>query len=115
VSIVINGAVNGKNLDDFFKKSELIPAIIQNEKDKAVLMLAYMNRESLQLTIEKGTTWFYSRSRNKLWNKGESSGHLQYVKEIYYDCDDDTLLITVDQVGVACHTGEYSCFHNKLN
>ncbi len=106
--------VDIKNLDDFFVKGELIPAIVQNEKDKAVLMLAYMNRESLELTLKTGTTWFYSRSRNKLWNKGESSGHLQYVKEILFDCDDDTLLVIVDQVGVACHTGEYSCFHNKL-
>ena len=103
-----------KPLDDFFKKGELIPAIVQNEKDKAVLMLAYMNRESLELTLKTGTTWFYSRSRNKLWNKGESSGHLQYVKSVWYDCDDDTLLVMVDQVGVACHTGEYSCFHNRL-
>lgn len=101
------------NLDKFFVKSELIPAIVQDEAG-AVLMLAYMNRESLEKTLASGYTWFFSRSRNKLWNKGETSGHVQKVKAIWYDCDDDTLLIKVRQTGVACHTGEYSCFHNLL-
>ncbi len=104
-----------KQLSDFFKKSELIPAIIQDVNTKSVLMLAYMNETSLRKTIESGMTWFYSRSRKCLWNKGANSGNLQYVKSIQYDCDDDTLLIKVIQIGVACHTGEYSCFHNKLS
>ncbi|MHB1151975.1 MAG: bifunctional phosphoribosyl-AMP cyclohydrolase/phosphoribosyl-ATP diphosphatase HisIE [Eubacteriales bacterium] len=103
-----------KELNDFFKKGELIPAVIQDANTKSVLMLAYMNETSLRKTIESGTTWFFSRSRQCLWNKGANSGNLQYVKSIQYDCDDDTLLIKVTQVGVACHTGEYSCFHNKL-
>lgn len=103
-----------KELSDFFINSELIPAIIQDVNTGRVLMLAYMNETSLKKTLESGTTWFYSRSRQCLWNKGAHSGNLQYVKSIYYDCDDDTLLIAVRQVGVACHTGEYSCFHNKL-
>jgi len=105
---------NDKNLDDFFKKDELIPAIVQDVTNGRVLMLAYMNRESLALTLEKGTTWFYSRSRQQLWNKGATSGHIQKVVSIDYDCDDDTLLVNVEQTGPACHTGEYSCFHNNL-
>ncbi len=104
-----------KELGDFFKKSELIPAVIQDEVTRSVLMLAYMNEESLRKTLESGTTWFYSRSRQCLWNKGAHSGNLQYVKSIEYDCDDDTLLVLVKQVGVACHTGAYSCFFNKLS
>ncbi len=111
---VKDGVCNGKNLDDFFAKSVLVPAIIQSEGDSEVLMLGYMNRESLELTITTGKTWFYSRSRRKLWNKGETSGHFQFVKEIRYDCDDDTLLIRVEQVGAACHTGNRSCFYRKL-
>lgn len=99
-----------------FDKDGLLPVIVQDFKDGAVLMLAYMNKESLQKTIESGETWFYSRSRKKFWHKGESSGHFQKVKEIFYDCDGDALLIKVEQVGgIACHTGERSCFHNKIN
>ena len=101
-------------LKKFFKKGDLIPVIIQDYKTNQVLMLAYMNEESLKLTLETKKTWFYSRSRNKLWNKGETSGHFQYVKEIYGDCDDDTLLIKVEQIGPACHTGSVSCFFNKI-
>ena len=88
----------------FFQKSDLLPAIVIDEKDGAVLMLAYMNRESYQKTLETKMTWFYSRSRQELWNKGATSGHLQYVKSIKADCDNDTLLISVEQVGAACHT-----------
>ena len=106
--------IEEKNLSDFFKKSELIPAIVQDIETKQVLMLAYMNEESLKLTLKTGKTWFFSRSRGKLWNKGESSGHFQFVRELYYDCDDDTLLVMVNQIGVACHTGNYTCFHNLL-
>lgn len=98
----------------FFVKSELIPAIIQDDDTNAILMLAYMNEESLKLTFETGRTWFFSRSRGKLWNKGESSGHFQQVVSICSDCDDDTLLIRVKQTGPACHTGSYSCFFNKI-
>lgn len=101
-------------LDRFFKKSELIPAIIQEKKTGEVLMLAYMNKESLAKTLETGYTWFYSRSRQKLWNKGETSGHIQRVISIDGDCDDDTLLIKVEQTGPACHTGSKSCFFNKI-
>ena len=102
------------DLDKFFVKSELIPAIIQEEATGEVLMLAYMNKESMAKTLETGYTWFFSRSRQKLWNKGESSGHLQKVVSIHGDCDDDTLLIKVVQTGPACHTGAHSCFFNKI-
>lgn len=98
----------------YFVKSELIPAIIQDDDTNAILMLAYMNEESLRLTFETGKTWFFSRSRGKLWNKGESSGHFQQVVSIHSDCDDDTLLVRVKQTGPACHTGSYSCFFNKI-
>ncbi|WP_207694482.1 phosphoribosyl-AMP cyclohydrolase [Enterococcus sp. DIV0212c] len=92
----------------------LLPAIIIEEKTNDVLMLAYMNEESYKKTLETGTTWFYSRSRQQLWNKGEMSGHRQKVKSILTDCDKDTLLITVEQIGPACHTGEHSCFFNVI-
>lgn len=95
----------------YFTKSELIPAIIQDEKTKYVLMLAYVNEESLKLTLETGYTWFYSRSRKELWKKGETSGNTQQVVDITPDCDDDTLLITVKQKGPACHTGNRTCFY----
>ncbi len=97
-----------------FDEKGLMPVIIQDATSHQVLMLAYMNRESLQKTLEGGKTCFWSRSRQKFWLKGESSGHFQIVKEIFYDCDADTLLILVEQKGVACHTGEMTCFHNKL-
>lgn len=92
----------------------LIPAVIQDAHNKKVLMLGYMNEESLGKTLETGKTWFYSRSRQQLWNKGETSGHFQYVKSVSYDCDGDTLLVQVEQVGVACHTGANSCFYREL-
>lgn len=101
-------------IDELFKKSELIPAIIQEESTGQVLMLAYMNKESLELTLKTQKTWFYSRSRQQLWNKGETSGHFQYVKSITADCDLDTLLVKVDQIGPACHTGRKSCFFNTM-
>lgn len=94
---------------------ELIPAIIQDYKTSAVLMLAYMSKESLKKSIETGMTWFWSRSRNRLWNKGETSGNTQTIKEIRYDCDSDALLIKVEQKGNACHTGKASCFFNKID
>ena len=101
-------------LDKYFKKVELIPAIVQEHGTGEVLMLAYMNRESLQKTLETGYTWFFSRSRQKLWNKGETSGHTQKVVSIKGDCDDDTLLVEVIQTGPACHTGSKSCFFNTI-
>lgn len=101
-------------MDELFLKSELIPAIIQEYNTKEVLMLAYMNKESFKKTLETGYTWFYSRSRKKLWNKGETSGHVQKVIRIKSDCDNDTLLIEVEQTGVACHTGSKSCFFNDI-
>ncbi|MDT8715504.1 phosphoribosyl-AMP cyclohydrolase [Clostridium sp. 19966] len=93
----------------------LIPAIIQDNETKEVLMLAYMNEESLRRTIDTGTTWFWSRSRKEFWNKGATSGHYQYVKNIKIDCDKDTLLIMVDQIGAACHTGNKTCFFTDVN
>lgn len=102
------------NLEEIkFDHAGLVPAIVQDENGQ-VLMLAYMNKESLNQTIETGYTCFYSRSRQELWRKGETSGNVQAVKEITYDCDGDTLLIRVHQTGVACHTGTYSCFTNSL-
>ena len=98
----------------YFLKSDLLPAIVQEDSTGEVLMLAYMNRESLLKTLETGYTWFYSRSRQALWNKGETSGHTQRVVGIFADCDDDTLLIRVEQKGPACHTGSHSCFFKEL-
>ncbi len=101
-------------MDFRFDKDGLIPAIIQDVDSKEVLMLAYMNKESLQKTIETKQTWFYSRSRKELWNKGATSGHFQDVRSIAYDCDEDALLIKVVQHGSACHTGEKSCFFREI-
>ncbi len=97
----------------------LVPSIVQDYLDGTVLMMAWMNQESLKKTLETGETWFWSRSRQELWHKGETSGHLQKVKSIRYDCDSDALLVSVEQIGdIACHTGERSCFHQvdgKIN
>lgn len=101
-------------LSQYFKKAPLIPAIVQETGTGEVLMLAYMNAESLQKTLETGYTWFFSRSRQKLWNKGETSGHKQRVTNITADCDFDTLLVEVEQTGPACHTGSKSCFFNHI-
>ena len=95
-----------------FDEKGLVPAIVQEESGQ-VLMLAYMNEESLKKTIETGYTHFFSRSRQTLWKKGETSGNVQQVKELYYDCDGDSLLVKVHQTGVACHTGTYSCFSGR--
>lgn len=99
---------------DFEKMNGLIPTIVQDYKTKEVLMLAYMSKESLNKTLEDNRTWFYSRSRDELWNKGATSGHFQYVKEIKIDCDNDTILILAEQVGAACHTGNRTCFYRDL-
>lgn len=98
-----------------FDERGLVPAIAQDVRTGAVLMLAYMNEESLKLTLETGYATYYSRSRQKLWKKGEESGHVQKVRAIRYDCDGDTLLLQVEQTGPACHTGEYTCFHHTLS
>ncbi len=98
-----------------FDKDGLIPAIIQDHKSGLVLMMAYMNKESIKKTISTGKTTFWSRSRQKLWTKGEESSHYQYVKKINIDCDEDCLLIQVEQVEAACHTNNYSCFYRKYD
>ena len=97
-----------------FDEHGLVPAVVQDVKTKAVVMRAYMNKASLQLTVQTGYTWFWSRSRQELWNKGATSGNLQRVVEMYYDCDGDALLVKAELSGPACHTGEYSCFHNLI-
>ncbi len=98
-----------------YDEKGLIPAVIQDSKTNEVLMVAYMNAASLQKTVSTGLTWFWSRSRKKFWQKGETSGHVQRVKEIRYDCDQDTLLIRVEQTGPACHTGSRSCFFRSFS
>jgi phosphoribosyl-AMP cyclohydrolase len=97
-----------------FDSNGLIPAIIQEAGTGRVLMMAWMNRASLEKTIETGLTHFWSRSRQKFWMKGETSGHVQRVKDIAFDCDGDTLLIQVEQVGAACHEGYRSCFFRSM-
>lgn len=105
-----------KYLDNLnFNDDGLIPAIVQEIETDEVLMMAYMNQEAVTKTVKTGYTWFWSRSRQELWKKGESSGHLQQVEEIKLDCDGDTLLVKVRQTGGACHTGYYSCFYRQLN
>jgi len=98
-----------------YDEQGLIPAVIQDWKTGEVLMVAYMNAESLKRTVDSGLTWFWSRSRQKFWQKGETSGNTQRVKEILYDCDQDTLLVKVEQTGPACHTGERSCFFRSFS
>ena len=97
-----------------FDEKGLIPAVIQDGESNEVLMVAYMNKESFEATLKEGRTCFWSRSRQSLWRKGETSGHVQKVLEIRADCDADCLLIKVEQTGPACHTGERSCFFNRL-
>jgi len=92
----------------------MVPVIVQDYKTDAVLMLAYMNEESYNKTMELGMMTYFSRSRNELWTKGLTSGHVQYVKEMYLDCDYDTILAKVEQIGAACHTGSYSCFYREI-
>jgi phosphoribosyl-AMP cyclohydrolase len=97
-----------------FDANGLVPAIVQDAETKQVLMMAYMNADSLKLTLEKNETVFWSRSRDELWHKGATSGNIQKVIEIKVDCDADTLLILVEPAGPACHTGEQSCFYRKI-
>jgi len=105
-----------KSVDDldFEKGDGLLPVIVQDAITKDVLTLAYTNKESLLLTKKTGNSWFWSRSRNKLWMKGEESGNVQKVKQILVDCDSDAIIYLVEPTGPACHTGEAVCFHNKL-
>lgn len=97
-----------------FDSSGLIPAIVQDAETDQVLMLAFMNAESLRLTLESRETWFWSRSRGELWHKGATSGNVQRVVEVRVDCDADTLLVKVQPAGPACHTGERSCFYRNI-
>lgn len=117
--IYIESSTNGvmdKALEDidFKKEGGLIPVIMQDIKTKDVLMLAYANKEALERTVKSGKAWFWSRSRNKLWMKGEESGNFQQVKKIMVDCDSDALVYLVEPAGPACHTGNRTCFHNDL-
>ena len=101
---------------DFEKMGGLVPAIIQDAKSGKILMLAYMDANAWNKTLETGKTWFYSRSREKYWMKGEESGNVQHVKEVFFDCDKDAVLIKVEQVGgAACHVGYESCFYRKVD
>jgi len=101
---------------NFAKGNGLIPVIVQDAETKEVLMLAYMNRESWEATLQTGKATYWSRSRQKLWLKGETSGHFQIIKAVFIDCDDDTILLQVEQLGgAACHTGHKSCFYRKLS
>ena len=102
------------DLNDLFQKSELIPVIIQDAETKDILMLGFTNKEAVELTLKTKTAWFWSRSRQKLWNKGESSGHFLHVKKVVTDCDTDTLLYLCDPEGPTCHTGAKSCFFNTI-
>lgn len=105
------GNIDIKNL---FQKAELIPVIIQDRETKDILMLGFTNEEAVRMTLETKTAWFWSRSRKQLWNKGETSGNFLHVREIYTDCDTDTLLYICDADGPTCHTGRRSCFFNKI-
>lgn len=97
-----------------FNHAGLVPCIVQDAETKDVLMMAWMNAESLRLTVEQRTTWFWSRSRKKLWHKGEESGNVQQLVELRYDCDADCLLALVKPAGPACHTGETTCFYRSF-
>lgn len=97
-----------------FDSAGLIPAIVQDQETNEILMMAWMNRESIARTIETGTTWFWSRSRQEFWNKGATSGNMQHVSEVLVDCDADALVVKVKPDGPACHTGERTCFYRSL-
>ena len=98
-----------------FDARGLLPAIVQDVRTKDVLMLAWVNAEALQRTLDSGTTWFWSRSRREYWNKGATSGNVQKVTEVRYDCDQDAILMLVDPAGPACHTGETTCFYRSFS
>lgn len=105
---------NNINIIDFEKGDGVVPVIVQNIENNEVLMLAYMNKEALELTLQTNFAHYFSRSKQRLWKKGETSGHTQEVKNIMFDCDQDTILLKVKQNGVACHTGRESCFFTDL-
>ncbi len=107
-------SVDVTDIESYFQKDSLIPAVVQEAETGEVLMLAYMNLTSLLRTLQTGETWFWSRSRKEYWHKGETSGHIQKVRSVVGDCDRDTLLVTVTQSGAACHTGAHSCFFRKV-
>jgi phosphoribosyl-AMP cyclohydrolase len=102
-------------LIDFDKGGGLVPVIVQDQTTNEVLMLAYMNKDALIETMELKKACYYSRSRQKFWVKGETSGNFQEVKEVYFDCDSDTILLKIEQTGAACHTGHKSCFYRKVS
>lgn len=102
------------DLEKLFQKSDLIPVIIQDQETKDILMLGFTNQEAVELTLKTKTAWFWSRSRNELWNKGATSGNFLHVKEVYTDCDTDTLLYVCVPDGPTCHTGARSCFFNRI-
>ena len=113
--VVFEGTVNvADQLGVRFDERGLVPCVVQQQGTGEVLMMAWMNAESLALTVSMGTTWFWSRSRQELWNKGATSGNVQHVKRLLFDCDADTLLVIVDSVGPACHTGHRSCFYREV-
>lgn len=97
-----------------FDEAGLIPAVVQDVENGDVLMVAWMNEDAVRRTLESGRTWFWSRSREELWRKGDTSGHVQHVREVRFDCDADTLLVRVVQEGAACHTGNRTCFYRTL-
>ncbi len=113
--VVLEGTANVANqLGVRFDERGLVPCVVQQQGTGEVLMMAWMNAESLALTVSTGTTWFWSRSRQELWNKGATSGNVQLVKRLLFDCDADTLLVIVDSAGPACHTGHRSCFYREV-
>ena len=113
--VVLEGTANvADQLGVRFDERGLVPCVVQQQGTGEVLMMAWMNAESLALTVSTGTTWFWSRSRQELWNKGATSGTVQHVKRLLFDCDADTLLVIVDSVGPACHTGHRSCFYREV-
>jgi phosphoribosyl-AMP cyclohydrolase len=114
MSELSTGAVDDAVAGLTFDAAGLLPAVVQDDNDGAVLMVAWMDAEAVRRTLTTGHTWFWSRSRRRYWQKGATSGHVQHVRSVTADCDRDTLLVRVEQVGVACHTGRRSCFSNPL-
>lgn len=113
--VVLEGTANvADQLGVRFDERDLVPCVVQQQGTGEVLMMAWMNAESLALTVSTGTTWFWSRSRQELWNKGATSGNVQHVKRLLFDCDADTLLVIVDSAGPVCHTGHRSCFYREV-
>jgi phosphoribosyl-AMP cyclohydrolase len=114
MSELSTGAVDDAVAGLTFDAAGLLPAVVQDDNDGAVLMVAWMDAEAVRRTLTTGHTWFWRRSRRQYWQKGATSGHVQHVRSVTADCDRDTLLVRVEQVGVACHTGRRSCFSNPL-